>query len=162
MDATPAYAAALGWIAGMRSLTPPALLTRTLSDRRGPARLLGRRQTARALGSSAARALLPLAAVGEIAADKVPGMPARTSPPVLAGRLASGALVGAAVAAARRADPAPAAVAGALAAVASSFVMMRLRLRAGDALGVPDAVVALAEDALAVGLGAAVASAALD
>ena len=160
--ATPAYAAALGWVAGMRSMTPPALLARTLADRRGVARLLGRRQPARALGSEAAQTLLPLAALGEIVADKLPMTPARTSPAALAGRLATGALAGAALAAGRREDPAASAVAGAVAAVASSFAMMALRKRAGEALDVPDPVVALAEDALAVGAGLAVVAAALD
>jgi len=162
MDTSPAYAAALGWIAGMRSMTPPALLARTLSDRSPVGRLLRRREPAASLGSDAAARLLPLAAAGELVGDKLPITPARTSPLPLVGRIASGALAGAAVAAARREDPVPSAVTGALAAAASSFAMMSLRKRAGEALDVPDLVIALAEDALAVGVGAAVVRAALD
>ena len=163
MDATPLYAAALGWVAGMRSATPPALLARTLADRSGLRRLLGRRrQPAKALSTDAAAALLPLAAAGEMAADKLPTIPARTSPPALMGRIASGALSGAVLAQARREAVLPAALAGAAGAAASSFAMMALRQRVGEALGVPDVAVALAEDALAVGAGAAVVRAALD
>lgn len=145
--ATPALAAGLGWTAGMRSMSAPALLSRALNGRR---RL---RQPAAALASTTARRLLTLAAVGEIVADKLPGMPARTTPPVLAGRIASGALVGAAVAAARRAPLGPSALAGVAGAVAGSYAMLAARQKAGDALDTSDATVAVGEDALTLSLG---------
>ena len=96
-----------------------------------------------------------------MAADKLPAMPDRTSPPVLSGRVASGAAVGAALAQARRTHPVAGALAGVAGAVASSFAMMRLRQRLGRRLGLPDAAVAVAEDALAVGLSLAVVRSAL-
>lgn len=154
---TTALAAGLGWTAGMRSMTAPALLSHALSHGRRPLR-----QPARALSSTPARRLLTAAAAGEVAADKVPGMPARTAPPVLAGRIASGALVGAAVAAASRSSVVPAALAGAAGAVAASFAMLRLRTGAAAALGVPDAAVAVVEDALTLVLGHRLAEAAAD
>ena len=151
---TALYAAALGWAVGMRSMTPPAVLARGLA--RG---LRPRRQPGKALASAVR--WLPLAAAGEMAADKLPAMPDRTSPPVLAGRVLSGAAVGAALGQARRTRPVAGALAGVAGAVASSFVMMRLRQRVGRRLDLPDAAVAVAEDALAVGLSLVVVRSAL-
>ena len=127
-------------------MTPPAVLARALGR--------PRRQPARAL--AAVHRWLPLAAGGEMIADKLPSAPDRTSPPVLAGRVASGAVVGAALGQTRRSSAAACALAGVAGAVASSFVMMRLRLGLGRRLGLPDAAVAVVEDALAVGLSTAV------
>ena len=145
--ATPALAAGLGWTAGMRSMSPLALLSTALAGRR---RL---RQPAKTLGSPLVRRLLTAAAAGELIADKLPGMPARTAPPALAGRVVSGALLGAAVAAARRASPVPAVFAGMAGAVASSYAMVRLRRAAGEALDLPDPAVAMGEDAATLGFG---------
>ena len=144
---TLALAAGLGWTAGMRSMTAPALLSRALRPRHHVP------QPAQALGSTLARRLLAAAALGEVVADKLPGMPARTAPPVLAGRIASGALVGAATAAARREPLLFPALAGAGGAVAASYAMLALRRSADDATGLPDTAVALVEDALTVALG---------
>ena len=144
---TPALAAGLGWTAGMRSMTAPALLSRALRSRRHVP------QPADALGSTLARRLLTVAALGELVGDKLPGVPDRTAPPVLAGRIASGALVGAATAAARREPLLLPALAGVGGAVAASYALLALRRAAVDATGLPDAVVAVIEDALTVALG---------
>lgn len=148
---TPALAAGLGWAAGMRSMAAPALLSRALEGRR---RL---RQPADALHSTLARRLLTAAAAGEIVGDKMPGMASRTAPRVLAGRIASGALVGAATAAARRASLVPSVLAGVGGAVASSYVMLSVRRAASEATGLPDAAVAVAEDVLTLAMGSALA-----
>ena len=154
---TPLLAAGLGWAAGMRSMTPPAVLARTLASRKPSVPLLARqrRQPARALGADRAATLLTIAAAGELTADKLPVAPPRTSPPALFGRFASGALAGATVAAIRCQNPVLPVLVGAASGVASSFVMMELRKRAGEALGVPDPAVALVEDLLAVGISVA-------
>lgn len=145
MTPTPLLAIALGWTAGMRSMTPPALLAHALSGTVRP-----RRQPARVLTSPLAQRLLPLAAGGELIADKLPITPARTSPPALAGRLMMGGVCGAAVAAARQEDwPLPA-VLGAVAAGLSSVVMMRARADAARRWVLPDPAVALVEDGLAL------------
>lgn len=151
---TPLLAAALGWAAGMRSMTPPAVLAQTLAGQALSIPLLARRrrQPARALSTDRAGTLLTVAAAGELTVDKLPVAPPRTSPPALIGRIATGALVGATVAAVRRQNPLLPALVGAASAGASSFVMMDLRKRAGEALDVPDSVVAVVEDALAIGI----------
>jgi uncharacterized membrane protein len=91
----------------------------------------------------------------ELAADKLPSIPRRTLPLPLAGRAASGAFVG--QAAARRGGLVPALV-GAAAAVAAAFAAYHLRRLATDRLGVPNVVAGLAEDALALAAGAALAA----
>ena len=146
---TSLLSAALGWAVGMRSATPPTVLARALAHGRRP-----RRQPARALASAAS--WLPLAAGGEILADKLPAMPNRTAPPVLAERIAVGALVGAVLGQIRRTSPVAAGLAGAAGAAASSFAMMRLRGWVGETLDLPDPAVAVAEDALTIGLSTAV------
>lgn len=160
---TTALAAALGWAAGMRSATPVAALARALADARSPFPRLARtpRGPARVLGTDAAATWLPVAAAGELVVDKLPMTPARTSPPALVGRIASGALVGAAVAATRRESVVLPALAGAVSAAASAFAMQTLRAEAGERLGVPDPAVAVVEDALAIGLSVAAARAAV-
>lgn len=147
-------AAGLGWTAGMRSMTAPAALAHVLADGLRP-----RRQPARFLGSDRVARLLALAASGELVGDKLPITPARTSALPLGGRIGSGALVGAAVAAARRESVWFPALVGAAAAVASSYAMMGVRTSLPERLGVPDFPVALAEDVAAVALGVTVARA---
>ena len=84
----------LGAVAGIRSMTPPALLSRAASRGEVP----GIEETPFAfLASKRAARLLTVLALGEISADKLPFAPDRTSIPGLAGRLATGALVGAAL-----------------------------------------------------------------
>ncbi len=154
---TTILAAAFGWAAGMRSAMPLTVLSRTLASQTSPVPLLARRrrQPARALGSDRAAALLPLAAAGEIVADKTPMIPPRTSPAPLVGRAASGALAGAAVAAARRQNPIFPALVGAASAVASSFTMMEARRWAGERFDLPDPAVAVVEDVLTIGISVA-------
>jgi uncharacterized membrane protein len=130
-------AALLGASAGMRSFTPVAVLAARggLGDRR------------------VVRVATAVLALGELGADKHPRTPSRTAPPALAGRIGSGALVGFVAGGARGA------AVGAGAAVAASYGFERLRGAVVARSPAPDAVVALAEDALAGGT--AVAGAAL-
>ncbi len=134
-----APAAALGALAGLRSMVPLALVSRKLAARRawlpGPLGLLADRRVAGAL---------TLAAAGEWVADKTPFVPARTHPLPLGGRLLAGAAVGAAVGSTCRAWGA---LAGALGALAGSFAGYHLR-RAATRLLRHDLPAALAEDAL--------------
>lgn len=154
---TPLTAAGLGWAAGMRSMTAPAALAHVLAGRF----VRPGRQPARLLASGRVAGLLKLAAAGEYVGDKMPFAPDRTAPLPLGGRIGAGALVGAAVAVARRESPWGPAAVGAAAAVASSYAMMSARKALPEALGVPDLPVALAEDALALVLAVATARAAL-
>ncbi len=139
--------AGLGWAAGMRSMTAPAALSHVFSDRYSTVR-----QPARFLTMDSVSTLSKLAAAGEVVADKLPGTPDRTAPPVLGGRLASGALVGAGIAAARRDSLWPGVLLGAAAAGLSTFVMLRVRTALPEMLGTSDMPVAILEDVAALGL----------
>jgi uncharacterized membrane protein len=126
--ATPCRAAAAGTVSGMRTFIVPGVLA-------------GRGRW----GEGWVSRVLPLAAAGELVADKLPAMPPRSDPPGLAGRIASATASGAALGGLRAA-----AVAAACAAV-STPVSQRLRATLGRRTGLPDAVLGLAEDALALG-----------
>lgn len=122
-------AALLGAAAGLRTATPFGALA-----------LRGR------LGDGPVRTAALTAAAGEIVIDKLPMTPSRTSPPGLAGRLASGAACGGLTAGA-----AGAAVGSAAAALAA-FAGERTRAAIGRRSGWPDPLVAVAEDMLATGV----------
>jgi len=139
------YLAALGagTIAGLRSLSAPAAVSAALAER--------------APLAAQAAPVLQLLAAGETLADKLPFMPDRTSTPVLAGRVLIGAAAGAAVAAAYGRNLLVGAAVAAAAAAVSSYVGLGVRRFATDRLGLPDTLVALAEDAAVVTAGRALA-----
>ena len=143
----------LGVVAGMRSMTAPAALAHVLAGRT----VAPRDQPARFLSSERVAWLAALAAAGEFVGDKLPMTPDRTDALPLSGRLGSGALVGAAVAAATRENVVVGALVGVAGAAVGSFGFVRIRKALPGALGLPDWPVALAEDALAVSLGLAAA-----
>ncbi|MGI8945198.1 MAG: hypothetical protein ACR2GL_03025 [Thermoleophilaceae bacterium] len=121
----------LGGVCGLRTFTAPALLV-----------LRGR------LGGHPARHALLAAAIGELAADKHPAIPARVEPPALAARLISAALVGRAVAGARGVPIAAAAAAGA------AFAGHEARGRIGERTGASDPLLGAIEDAVAIAVAA--------
>lgn len=135
----------IGIAAGLRSMTAPAVVS--AAARRGDLSLDG---TPLAMfGHPAAPLLLGAMAVGEVVADKLPGMPPRTLPAPLLVRLIAGGLAGAAIGAARGQLRS-----GLAAGVAGAAIGARvgIRLREQVAAGVGPMPAALAEDALAVGL----------
>lgn len=120
----------IGLTCGLRSMTGPAVVRWRAHD---PARL----------------ALAALAA-GELIADKLPSTPARTIPPALVFRAFSGGWCGRGVAHAFGTDLTDGAIAGALGAVVAAFVGMTLRGAVVRASHLPDSLVAVAEDGLAL------------
>lgn len=147
---TYAQAIGIGAVAGMRTMSAPALVSyaATTGQNEGMSQTL--------LASQNVSKVLGLLAVGEMIADKLPGIPDRTSAPSLAARAASGAFSGAAIFTSRKKSLGIGAAVGALAAVASAFALFHLRRKAGKELNLPDPVVALAEDALVIGAGFAI------
>jgi uncharacterized membrane protein len=147
-------AAAIGAIAGMRSLAAPALLSHELAED-GPDPGDGRVE--RLLSSEGVARILALFAGGEMLADKSSFIPDRTSPLPLVGRAVIGSLTAAAYAAHRRLPVLlPAAVGGA-SAIASTFATFHARRFASEHLDVPDRVLGLVEDALVLGVSRALA-----
>jgi uncharacterized membrane protein len=154
IDGRSAYAraAALGAVAGMRSVVAPAVVSHWLS-RTHKARESLHASPLRFLGHERAAKTLRMIAAGEIVVDKLPGMPDRTEPPILAARLASGALAGAAVVTAARRSAWIGALAGAVAAFAAAHLFMRARRQIARRADLPDPLIAAAEDVLAIGAG---------
>jgi uncharacterized membrane protein len=140
----------LGAISGLRSLSGPAFVSRAAS--RGDLNL--DRTFLAFLSSPRLSKALVLMELGELVGDKLPATPSRTSSPPLLGRAASGALVGAAVFVSEGRRATTGAALGSTAAIAASFTGEWLRALAVEKTGIPDPVVALAEDAtvLLVGL----------
>lgn len=145
-------AAGIGVLAGMRSMTAPALASDYLR-RADPAFLQG--CCLPALASARAGGILTTLAALEMAADKTPVVPDRISPVALAGRAASGALAGALVCAANGRRAEAGALLGGLGAVAAAFASYHLRRRLGERLPVPDPVLGVLEDAIVLGTGRA-------
>lgn len=141
-------ACGIGVIAGLRSVTAPAAAS--WAARLGWIHLAG--SGLAFMGSLPAVAVLSLLAVGELVVDKLPTTPARTSPLPLAGRILLGALAAATLTAG--AGDGGSVVAGALCGVVGAFLGTfggyQARTRLVRALGVPDLVIALAEDLVAV------------
>ncbi len=153
MAISKAYTAAivLGATAGMRTLTPPALIglagqRGSLSLRRSPLKYLYSRNAALAVG---------VAAVGELVADKIPNSPSRLKLYELLPRIVSGAFCGATVCAAERENKTTGAIIGGLAALGGAFAGYHWRQSATEQGHVPPFAAALVEDAVAIG-GAAV------
>ena len=144
----------IGVIAGLRAVTAPALVAwaanrHWLNLDNSPLAFMG---------STAAVAVLTVLALGELVADKLPSTPNRTGLPGLIGRGVLGGLSGAGVAAAVAQSIALGAVLGAAGGIAGAFAGYEMRTRLVRALEVPDFVIALLEDAVAIAGGLLIAS----
>jgi uncharacterized membrane protein len=102
------------------------------------------------MGSTAAVAIFTILAVVELVADQLPSTPARTKPPGLIARIVLGGLSGAALALAGGSSVALGCVLGAIGGVLGAFAGYQARTRLVRALKVPDLVIAVLEDIVAV------------
>jgi uncharacterized membrane protein len=144
---TLALALILGILAGLRSLTPPAVVA--WAAHFGWLRL---DDTPLAfLESAPARYIFLVAMLAELVSDKLPFTPARTNTGPFIGRIAGGGLAGAALSVGLGGSLAVGAAAGGLGAVAGALGGYRARTGLVRSLGVPDFPVALLEDLVAVG-----------
>jgi uncharacterized membrane protein len=147
-EITPATFGTLGLaaIAGLRSMAAPALLARAV--RRGDLDA----PNLPSLAKKEVSGLLSILAAGEMAADKTPFIPARTSAPALLGRLLSGALVGATLFASEGRHGSSGAVLGALSALGAAYAGEGLRA-AGTRKGIPDPILGTLEDRAVLTIG---------
>jgi uncharacterized membrane protein len=142
-----ALAFLIGVLAGLRSLTAPAVVA--FAARQGWMNL---HNTALSfMGSTAAFAIFALLALGELVADKLPATPSRTAPLGLGTRIATGGLCGACVALAGSQSPVLGAALGIVGGLAGTYGGYRARTGLVKALQVPDFVIAVIEDATAIG-----------
>jgi len=140
----------IGFIAGMRALSAPALLSHKL-ERTVPTKTP--ETPVHYFAQPTTSIVLKVLAGAEIIGDKVPHGPDRTSTPQFITRVASGATCGAVVSEVEGQSAPLGAVAGGLGAVVSTLLFFNLRRWLDHDLGIPDQVGAIAEDALAIGLG---------
>src|SRR5262245_2214986 len=135
----------IGFFAGLRSLTAPAVTTWAVHL--GWMKLQGQLAL---MGSIPAVAIFTLLAVLELVADKLPKTPSRTALLGLMTRIVMGGLTGACVAAAGGEGVLLGSVIGAVGGVVGCFGGYQARTRLVKALGTPDIYVALLEDLVAI------------
>ena len=148
-----ALSVAVGALAGLRTFTPPAVLSRKYRRRC----LLPRKNVLTLLAVSKVASSLTRLAAGELLADKFPFTPSRLKPGPLAARIASGAVCGAAITASAGQSIKDGATLGALGALAGSLAGYHLRRNLRQDF--PDLAIAVAEDIIAIGGSFAIASA---
>jgi len=136
----------IGIVAGLRSLTAPAVVA--WAAHLGWLNLHG--TSLAFMGSTASVAVFSLLAIGELIADKLPTIPKRTEPAPLMGRVVTGALCGACLCAAVGKSLVAGALLGAMGGAVAAFAGYEIRKRLD--LHVKDVVVAVCEDVIAVGL----------
>jgi uncharacterized membrane protein len=143
-----ALAFGIGVVAGLRSLTAPAAAA--WAAHLGWLSLQG--SSVAFMGSTAAVAIFSLLAIGELIADKVPGVPRRTAIAPLLARICTGALGGACLAAASNRALLPACLPAGVGGVVGAFAGYEIRRRLVSHLRVKDFIVAICEDLVAIGL----------
>lgn len=139
----------IGVVAGLRSLTAPAVVA--WAAHVGWINLHG--SPLAFMGSVWAVAIFTVLAVIEFVADQLPSTPSRTDPVGLSARVVTGALSGACLAIAGGGMLWVAALAGALGGIAGAFGGYQARVGLVRTLHVPDFAIAIPEDLVAIGLG---------
>jgi uncharacterized membrane protein len=140
---------AIGVIAGLRAMTAPMVASwaahlHWINLQGSPLAFMGSIVTA---------AILTLAAAGEIVNDKLPKTSARTSPPQLGARIVMGGFAAATLSAGAGGSILVGAILGIIGALVGTFGGYQVRTRTVKAFGLPDFVIALVEDVIAVGGG---------
>lgn len=146
-------AVGMGAVAGMRAMSAPALLSEELS--RMPSQSLAHSPLHFLQSDSVATGLKVLAAT-ELLSDKFPNVPDRITPPSLAVRAVSGAVVGATVFTANRDNTVKGALIGAAAAIAGTFASFYLRKAIKKYTHLPDSLGGALEDAIMFSSGLAI------
>jgi uncharacterized membrane protein len=139
----------IGVVAGLRTMTAPAVVA--WAAHLGWVNLSGSRLAF--MSSIWAVALLSLGALIEYVVDQLPSTPARTTAFPLTARVVSGLLVGACLGVATGASAWSSASIAAIGAIAGAFGGYHARVGLVRGLGVPDVVIAIPEDLIAIGLG---------
>jgi len=137
----------IGIFVGLRCLTPPAVVSWAAYLHwlnLGASRL-------HFLAAKPVVAIFTIAALVELTADKLPSSPNRTAPLGLIARIILGMLCGACVAVAGHGILWAGALLGLAGALLGCFGGFMARTRLVKALGCPDYVIALLEDAVAIG-----------
>src|SRR5689334_20582799 len=102
------------------------------------------------MGTRVAVGLFTLLAIGELIADKLPFTPSRLSPGPLIGRILLGGLSGSVLCAAAGQSVLAGALAGGVGGVAGAMAGYHVRRALTQSMRIPDFVIALIEDAIAI------------
>ncbi len=141
-------AVGIGIVAGLRSLTAPAVVAWGA--------YLGRLDLAGSalgfMGSKATVAIFTLLALAEYVGDLLPKTPSRTSAGPLVARILMGGLCGACLCLSAGHSLIGGAVLGGIGGVIGAFAGYQARTRLVRGLGVKDPVIAIPEDLAAIGL----------
>jgi uncharacterized membrane protein len=139
----------IGIIAGLRSLTAPAIVAWAAH-----LNWLDLHNTPFAfMGSIVAVVIFTLLAVLELITDQLPSTPSRVKPVGLTARIILGGLSGAVVAVSGAQSLALGAVLGVAGGIGGAFAGYQVRTRLVKALKVPDFLIAFLEDGVAIGGG---------
>jgi uncharacterized membrane protein len=141
-------AVVLGFVGGLRSMAPFAVLDWTRKQNPEPTNSFEQ-----FLDSPTSRVLINSLSAGELVGDKLPATPSRVSPAPLLGRLGLGALAGASVFRRYRQPLAAGAVLGALGAGVGAVAGYYARDAIASKTKAPQWLLGLVEDALSFGLG---------
>jgi uncharacterized membrane protein len=138
----------IGIVAGLRSLTAPAVVAwgahlNWLNLHGSPLAFMG---------STTAVAIFSLLAIGELVADKLPMVPKRIAPAPLLARVVTGGLCGACVFAVAGKLSVAGALLGSTGGVVGAFLGYDVRRRLVNNLHIKDFVVAVCEDVFAISL----------
>jgi len=142
------FALGIGFTAGLRSLTPPAVVAWTaylgwLNLNNSPLAFMG---------SIIAVIILSLLALFEFFADLQPSTSKRTAPVPLTARILMGGLCGASLCAAGNQSLIIGAILGGIGGIIGAFAGYEIRRRLVAALKIKDTFIALLEDLVTVGL----------
>ena len=143
-----AFAVGIGIVAGLRSLTAPAVVA--WAAHLGWLNLNG--SPLAFMGSKVAVALFSLLAIGELIADKMPGTPSRTALVPLLARILVGGLCGASVCASADQSLLIGALLGGMGGVIGAFGGYEIRRRLVKTLNIKDIYIAIPEGLIAIGL----------
>ncbi|MFZ0734513.1 MAG: DUF4126 family protein [Candidatus Sulfotelmatobacter sp.] len=143
------FAFGIGLVAGMRSFTAPAIVAWSahlhwISLQVSPVAFMASKWTV---------IVFSVLAVIELVMDQLPSTPPRTSAVGLSARIVTGALAGACIAVASFSTLWAGALCGAIGAMVGAFGGYNVRVGLVRILRVPDFVIAIPEDLLAIGLG---------
>ena len=143
-----AFALGVGFTAGLRSLTPPAVVAWAahlgwLNLSNSPLAFMG---------STIAVVIFSLLAVFELFVDLQPSTPTRTALVPLSARILMGGLCGACLCAATHQSLIVGAILGAVAGIIGAFAGYEIRRKLVTALNIKDIFIALLEDGVTIGL----------
>ena len=148
MNSIFAFALGIGFAAGLRALTPPAVVAWAahlgwINLNNSPLAFMG---------STISVVVFSLLAVFELIGDLRRQTPKRTAPIPLVARMLMGGLCGACICAATNQLIFIGAILGAVGAVIGAFASYEIRRRLVSALNIKDIFVALLEDVITIGL----------